>query len=66
MDRFVPHIHTCEVKLCRPVTWKEYCPLRGELSESRDECEDCRHFVMVEFRPDNPLIIESVVHVNAS
>jgi hypothetical protein len=64
MDKIIPHIHTCEVKLCRPGTWKEFCPLRGELSETEDECERCQHFVIVDFKPDNDLMIDKVTHVN--
>jgi len=64
MNQFIPHMHTCEVKLCRPGTWADYCPLRGELSETQDECEECKHFVVIEFNPENHLSIQQVVHVN--
>ena len=64
MERFIPHIHTCEVKLCKPQLWAEYCPLRGNLSETQDECEECIHFVTVNFDVDNPLHITEVIRVN--
>jgi len=64
MDRFIPHTHVCEIKLCHPSTWKEYCLLKGDLSETQDECENCKHFVIVEFSLENPLAIDKVIHVN--
>jgi hypothetical protein len=65
MERFIPHTHTCEVKMCYHITWREYCPYHSNLSETEDECEQCAHFVTVEFNPDNPLCIDKVVHMNA-
>lgn len=64
MEQFIPHIHTCEVKLCRPKTWEEYCPLEGNLSETQDECEDCPHFITIDFDPDNPLCMREIVRIN--
>jgi hypothetical protein len=61
MERFIPHIHTCEIKLCRPNTWAECCPLHGNLSETQDECEDCIHFITIDFDPDNELCIMGIV-----
>jgi hypothetical protein len=61
---FIPHKHTCEIKLCHPATWKNNCPLRGNLTETEDECESCKHFVIVEFNPENPVYIEKIIHVN--
>jgi len=66
MHTFIPHIHTCEVKLIHPDTWKNYCPRMGNLTETQDECENCQHFIMIEFKRENPLNIDRVVHVNAS
>ena len=65
MSGFTPHIHTCEVKLCHPSSWEEHCPRMGNLSDTEDECENCHHFVIVEFLPDNPVYINRVVHVNS-
>jgi len=64
MSNFIPHIHMCEVKMCHPINWSTYCPLQGQLSESADECEDCKHFVIVEFSDNECLSINNVVHVN--
>jgi hypothetical protein len=64
MFEFTPHRHTCEIKLCNPDTWKEHCLRMGNLSDTEDECESCKHFVIIEFNVDNPLRIERVVHVN--
>ena len=61
MDNYIPHIHTCEIKLCRSGSWKKYCPLNGELSETQDECEDCVHFVTINFDADNPLQIIEII-----
>jgi len=52
--------HVCEIKLCHPTTWKEYCLLKGELSETQGECESCKHFVIMEFSLENPLAITNV------
>ena len=65
MEKFIPHIHTCEVKLCKPNSWANYCPLSGKLSETEDECEQCIHFVMINFDPDNPLCMKDVVRANS-
>ena len=65
MYEFIPHMHTCEIKLCHPATWKEHCPRMGNLSDTEDECESCQHFVIIEFLPDNPVRIDRVLHVNA-
>ena len=64
MERYIPHTHTCEIKLCRPMTWAENCPLKGDLSETQDECETCNHFVTVNFDPDNPLCIDNIIRMN--
>ena len=64
MGKFMPHIHTCEIKLCKPFTWAEHCPLNGRLSETEDECEQCIHFVVINFDQDNPLCMKEVLRVN--
>jgi hypothetical protein len=64
MEMIIPHIHTCEIKLCKPKTWNEYCPLRGCLSESEDECEACVHFVTIDFDPENPLRMKEIIRMN--
>ena len=64
MSDFIPHIHTCEVKMCHPINWSTFYPLQESLSESADECEDCKHFVIVEFAEKECLSINNVVHVN--
>ena len=61
MERFIPHKHTCEIKLCFPTSWEEKCPLNGNLSESEDECEECSHFVTVNFDPDEPTKITGII-----
>ena len=61
MLTIVPHIHTCEVKLCRLNTWAENCPLKGKLSDTEDECEHCDHFVTIDFDPDNPMCMTNVI-----
>ncbi|MCL1844663.1 MAG: hypothetical protein FWF77_02035 [Defluviitaleaceae bacterium] len=66
MPEFTPHRHVCEIKLCNPETWKEHCPRMGNLSETEDECENCPHFVVIEFKRDNPVSIDRVVHVNVA
>ena len=63
MERFIPHMHVCELRLCRPGAWKSYCPLGGELSESEDECEECVHFVTIDFDPDNPLRMKEIIRM---
>jgi hypothetical protein len=65
LKKFIPHKHTCEIKMCNPTTWKEHCPRMGNLTETEDECESCQHFVTVEFSPNNHVMIDRVVHVNA-
>ena len=64
MDKYIPHMHTCEVKLCKPHTWTEHCPLGGKLSETQDECEQCEYYVTINFDPDSPMRMKEVVHVN--
>jgi len=64
MDKFIPHIHTCELKLCKPHSWAEHCPLKGNLSETQDECEQCIHYVMINFDPDNPMCMKEVVRAS--
>ena len=61
MDQFIPHIHTCEIKLCKPLSWAAYCPLKGSLSQTQDECEQCIHFVTIRFDPENPLCMKEVM-----
>ena len=61
MSTFIPHIHTCEVKLCHPMTWVEKCPLHGQLSESEDECEQCKHFIMINFDTDSSTMITDII-----
>jgi hypothetical protein len=61
MERFIPHMHTCEIKLCFPSSWKEKCILHGNLSESEDECELCGHFITVNFDPDVPTMITGII-----
>ena len=61
MEKFIPHIHTCEIKMCYPHSWKEKCVLKGILSESEDECEECRHFITVNFDPDQPTTITGII-----
>lgn len=60
-NQFIPHKHTCELKLLYRDTWKEYCPLQGNLSESEDECEECMHFITINFDPNNPLCIRDII-----
>ena len=64
MERYIPHMHTCEVKLCKPSTWAEHCPLNGDLSETQDECEECIHFITIDFDPDNPLCMREIIRGN--
>lgn len=61
MEKFVPHKHTCEIKLFYPSTWKEKCVLGGVLSESENECEQCQHFITVNFDPDSPMRITGII-----
>ena len=61
MERFIPHMHTCEIKLCKPKSWAEYCPLQGNLTKSKDECELCVHYVTIDFDPDHPLRMIGIV-----
>ena len=61
MTKFIPHIHTCEIKLCFPSSWKEKCILKGMLSETEDECEQCKHFITVNFDPDSPTTITGII-----
>ena len=61
MEQYIPHMHTCEIKLCKPNTWTDYCPLKGELSETQDECEACIHFVTINFDADAPLCMREIV-----
>ena len=65
MSEFIPHIHTCEVRLCHPQTWKENCPLYGQLSETEDECESCLHFITINFDSGNPLCIVGIMRANS-
>ena len=60
----IPHKHLCELKLFYPNTWEDNCPLNGELSETQDECEECLHFITVNFSPDNPLCITGVIRAD--
>ena len=59
--KFIPHKHTCEIKLFHPTSWEEKCPIKGNLSETEDECEKCSHFVIVNFDPDNPVKITGII-----
>ena len=61
MGNFIPHIHTCEIKLCFPASWQEKCVLKGKLSETEDECEQCSHFITVNFDPDSPTVITGII-----
>ena len=61
MERFIPHMHTCEVKLCFHQTWRDKCPLHGELTETEDECEACPHFITVNCDPKDPAKITGIV-----
>jgi len=61
MERFIPHKHICEIKLCYPSSWEEKCPLNGNLSESEDECEQCNHFITISFDPDEPVKITGII-----
>ena len=61
MQHFIPHKHICEIKLFQPEAWKDSCPFGGDLSESQDECDDCIHFITVDFDPDNPLCIKEII-----
>jgi len=59
--KFIPHIHRCEVKLCYPESWKEKCLLKGDLTETEDECEQCKHFITINFDPDSPTMITGII-----
>ena len=59
--QFIPHKHICELKLFYRDTWKDFCPLKGNLSESEDECEECMHFITINFDPNNPLCIRDII-----
>jgi len=64
VDTFVPHTHTCEIKLCKPLTWAMYSTLKCSLSETEDECELCEHFVTICFDPEKQLCMKEVIRVN--
>ena len=66
MERYTPHKHTCEVKLCFSATWKDKCPLNGILSETEDECEQCDHFITVNFDQDSPTKITGIIRAEDS
>jgi len=59
--KLIPHIHTCEIKLCFPNTWRDKCIFKGELTETEDECEQCNHFITVNFDPDSPTKITGII-----
>ena len=61
MKKFIPHLHKCEIRLCFPNSWKEKCVLNGNLTESEDECEECEHFITVNFDPDRPTTITGII-----
>ena len=42
------------------------CPLQGKLSETEDECEDCDHFITVNFDPDSPTKITGIIRAKDS
>jgi hypothetical protein len=60
-EKFIPHRHTCELKLLYPGSWQEHCPLGGNLTETEDECEECLHFITINFDPNNPLCIRDII-----
>jgi hypothetical protein len=64
MELYIPHLHTCEIKLCRPNSWKKHCPLGGNLSETEDECEQCTHFVTIDFDPNDELCMREIIRQN--
>jgi len=66
MEKYIPHRHVCEVRLFRPHSWEVKCPLLGKLSESEDECEECIHFITVNFSPDNELMVSSIIRIRES
>jgi len=61
MEKFIPHKHICEIKLCFPSSWEGKCPLNGNLSVSEDECEQCGHFITINFDPDEPYKIIGII-----
>jgi NADH pyrophosphatase NudC (nudix superfamily) len=61
MQEFIPHLHKCEIKLCFPSSWEDKCVLKGRLTESEDECEQCKHFITVNFDPNQPTIITGII-----
>lgn len=63
-ERLIPHIHRCELELCRPKRWQEDCPVLGKLSETEEECDSCKHFVIIDFDPDNPLCMTKIIRNN--
>jgi hypothetical protein len=64
MQEFIPHLHKCEIKMCFPSTWEEKCVFKGKLSESEDECEQCTHFITVNFDPNQPTIITGIIRAD--
>jgi hypothetical protein len=64
MEKFIPHIHKCEIKLCFPNKWKDMCILKGALTESEDECEQCKHFITLNFDPEQPIMITGIIREN--
>jgi len=60
----IPHKHACEIQLFYPQTWQRHCPLKGELSESQDECEECMHFITINFDPNHPLRITDIIRAD--
>ena len=61
MEPFIPHKHTCEIKLCFPLSWEEKCPLKGKLSKTEDECELCSHFITINFDQNEPTKITGII-----
>jgi len=59
--KLIPHIHRCEIKLCYPGLWKEKCILKGNLSESEDECEQCKHFIVINFDSESSTMITDII-----
>ncbi len=61
----IPHIHECELKMVKGRSWRRYCPFKGKLSESEEECDRCNHFIIVEFEDDCMTTIKGIDRGNA-
>ena len=63
MTDFKPHAHLCELVMVKGNTWKDYCPVNGNLSKAVVECDTCCHEIIVNFIDKEMTMIENIERI---